>query len=408
MRSLKLALGFMLMASVAAAQSYPSPTMQNLTVLGTSSFGKQLHFNGAANSGLGYAYGPNYNGIWVEGAWTGTNAGGVNTHLFNTTSDNAAITGSNFLNNVTVQHTWGGAATQGGRQSFYALSTQTAATSSTNANRNYVAGNFNVTSQSGDGGTGLAVGTAKGAYFGIGSQAFLANGATNTLSLTGGEINVAAQTGSSVLYKTGLQIVGHYSDAVQGTGVDSMLYLSNQSGAVGWSQGIALGSANGQYPLISTGTILASYGGTVAAGVDLSLTTVTGSAFKSTGFSVDGSGNLSSNKITTGNVIASGTYTANAGNSYSSGGTSCGAFVNGTCGAQWFVSGTTTYFDNYNGDFNFRSGTGYSNVANLTTTGINIPTGSTYKVNNVAGVSCAAGTVNLVTLVVTGGIITHC
>jgi hypothetical protein len=35
MRSFKLALGFMLTASVAAAQSYPSPTVNNLTVLGT-------------------------------------------------------------------------------------------------------------------------------------------------------------------------------------------------------------------------------------------------------------------------------------------------------------------------------------------------------------------------------------
>lgn len=48
-------------------------------------------------------------------------------------------------------------------------------------------------------------------------------------------------------------------------------------------------------------------------------------------------------------------------------------------------------------------------TANLqVTSGVNIPTGASYKVNNVAGVSCAAGTVNLATLVVTGGIITHC
>ena len=408
MRSFKLALGFVLTASAAAAQSYPSPTMQNLTVLDFSTFNKQLHFKGSTNPGLGYAYGPNYNGIWVEGAWTGTNVGGVNGHLFYTTSDNAAITGGDFFNNVTIQHQFGGASLQGGRQSFFVSTTQTDVTSTSNSNRDYVAGAFAVASNTGDGGTGLTTSTAKGQYFALNPVAILNSGATNVLNLTGGEINVEAKTGSSVLVKTGLQIVGHNLDKVQGTDVDAMLGLSGQTGAVGYKTGILFSDFSTAYPIATTGTLMQSVGSTVANGIDISATTVTNSAFKSTGFSVDGSGNLNSNKITTGNVIAAGTYTTAAGNSYSSGGTSCGAFVNGTCGAQWFVFGTSMYFDNYNGDFNFRSGTGYSPVANLTTTGINIPTGSTYKVNNVAGVSCAAGTVNLATLVVTGGIITHC
>ena len=53
-------------------------------------------------------------------------------------------------------------------------------------------------------------------------------------------------------------------DAVKGFGTDAAISISNQAGAVGWSDGILFGKQNGQYPISSSGYLLRSSGAGVA------------------------------------------------------------------------------------------------------------------------------------------------
>jgi hypothetical protein len=133
---------------------------------------------------------------------------------------------------------------------------------------------------------------SKGQVFGQASIAIAYAGATNIRNVTGGEINVQVSAGASVAYKSGLQIVGTTADAVQGSVYDCGLSFSNQLGAVGFNVGILFSASNGQQFLKSTGTIFAIQDSpTFANGFDLSGATLTGFAYKSTGFVVDHSGN---------------------------------------------------------------------------------------------------------------------
>lgn len=92
-------------------------------------------------------------------------------------------------------------------------------------------------------------------------------------------------------YKAGWTIVSAPGDAVQGSVYDCMIGLSNQGSTVGWNDGILLGPMNTQFPLTTSGNVLRTIGGTFANGVDFHTSTISGKAFNSPGFFVDGSGN---------------------------------------------------------------------------------------------------------------------
>jgi hypothetical protein len=142
------------------------------------------------------------------------------------------------------------------------------------------------------GGTGLTMLLSKGQVFGQASIAIAYAGATNLRNVTGGEINVQVSAGASVADKTGLQIVQTPDDAVSGSVYDAALMFSNQVGAVGWTSLLTVSGANGQAPLKSSGSVFRCLDSpTFANGFDLSGATLTGFAYKSTGFVVDHSGN---------------------------------------------------------------------------------------------------------------------
>lgn len=273
--------------NVGIAKSVPTA---KLDVNGTANFNSQFKHDTSSNPGLGYAYGPSYGGFWGRYAYTGTLASGVNGNLWNITSDDATITGSNFLNGVTVQHQFGGSNMQGGRQALFATARQTAASNASNANRCYVGAALTVFSNTGDGGTGLTSTTAKGQYFGFNPVVTLANGAENAYDACAGEVNVSVETGASTYYKAGLRICSLGSDKVQGVASDAQLSLTNQPGAVGWKNAITLSDESGQYPLTATGTVLNAYNGTFATGIDFSQCTISSAAFKSPSFIVAGNG----------------------------------------------------------------------------------------------------------------------
>src|SRR5229473_2441487 len=140
---------------------------------------------------------------------------------------------------------------------------------------------------------GGGVGSEKGAIFGVNPIATLSASATRMAALVGGEVDISAATGSSVLDKYGWSITQLSTDAVAGSRNDAALFFGNQSGAMGWGTLIQIGDGLNASPLKTAGSILALKGSpTITNGIDLSgAGSITGSAFKSNLFSVDGSGN---------------------------------------------------------------------------------------------------------------------
>lgn len=241
--------------------------------------------------------------VSLSGNSTGTF--GWNGTALSVSADDLNVGGTNFVNGLSMRHTFGGAAATGGRQAVFGYLYQSSITNASNANRNYVGGSFRVQTASGDGGTSPAsLGTAKGAYFGVGIEALADAGATNLTELTGGEVNTVALAGSSIYYKTIWSLVGASTDAVRGSIYDMMLSLSTQSGAIQWTDGIGISAANGQFPIASTGNVFHVFGGSVARGlyfqnttfandaIDLSTATIAGNAFSSPGAYIRGDGAL--------------------------------------------------------------------------------------------------------------------
>jgi hypothetical protein len=182
----------------------------------------------------------------------------------------------------------GGANAKGGRHAIEATMVLNQATSPSNFDRNYVGIQGVAVAYVNDNGT---VPSPQGAVFGFSALGVLATAATNYLNVTGGEVNVSARTGTSVSYKSGLQICAMPDDVVKGTDFDALLSLSNQLGAIGWDYGLMISAANGAHPVSTTGTLIGTKGAaTVANGVDLSSYTITSASFKATNIEINSTG----------------------------------------------------------------------------------------------------------------------
>jgi hypothetical protein len=211
--------------------------------------------------------------------------------------------GANTVDGLSVFLGMAGSAVSGARQAFQSTCWLTQPTSPTNPNRNYVGGVFFASAISGDGG---GLGTEKGAIFGCNPIATLTGAATHMASLVGGEVDIGAAAGSSMLDKYGWSIVQLSMDAVAGSRNDAALFFGNQAGAVGWGTLIQVGDALNASPLTTSGSIMAIKGSpTITNGIDLSGATISGSAFKSPGFSVDGSGLVRPSGINIGSAAPS-------------------------------------------------------------------------------------------------------
>jgi len=260
-------------ATIADTRSSVSSALSALTITGAS----------GVNQGLN---------IGLNG--TGTLTGGYIQH-FNQiaiSSDNINA-GAGFVVGVNIDDLFGGASTQGGREAFQATAYLQAATSGSNANRNYVGIAGVADAQSTDGGSNPASsGTSLGAVFGGNFVAAAETGSTALLNVSGAEFNTTMKTGSSAWAKSIAQFSGRSDDVVNGTVVDAMLWLYNQAtGGPKWNDGILFDGTNNFWPINSAGTILRTAGsGTATNGIDLSATTFSGSSFKSTGFSVGPTG----------------------------------------------------------------------------------------------------------------------
>lgn len=206
-------------------------------------------------------------------------------------ADTDGLTGGNQAFSVT--HNFGGSNMKGSRIGNYTRVNLTSPSSSSNLAKEYVGVSGYSVAASADGGTDTGSG-AKGSFFGANFVAATQASITNLYGIIGGEVNIVVRTGSSTQRKVGWAIVGGAEDAVQGTTWDSALVISNQTGAVGWNDGILVGNTNGQFPITTSGNILRSTAGTVTRGIDLNATTFSSSAFRSNGFSIGPSGQINS------------------------------------------------------------------------------------------------------------------
>lgn len=290
-----------------ATQSYATPP----TIGGTTPapiYATTLSNTGGAYSSLAI----NRSGAYTAPAlglnafgWNGSLTGSVSTNNyaavdFISATDNVAATGILYV--LKVNENAGGVALTGNRSSFGAIENVTAATGNAANAGFYGAGTFVGQATSADGGTSF--GSPGGHLFGINPNVRLTNGATFWDQLIGQENDIAIQTGASANDVIGEQIVQTNLSAVQANRFSAAYELSDQTGAVGFQYGLLFGAYEGYWPMTSTGTMIGCYAhantgscGTTGIGIDFSNVTLSSYFLKSTGFTVDGSGNLVANAI---------------------------------------------------------------------------------------------------------------
>jgi hypothetical protein len=255
---------------------------------------------------------------------TGTLASGFNENIsVNTTGSNlnwntmfigdtANVTGLG--SGLNIQLALNSTGVQGIRQALTCTTILNSPTNAANPTKLYsgVVGG-SVANGVGDGGTGVTSGTGAGSFFG-GDFFFQANtGATNLLTANAGTFTTNMAAGTSIWAKSLAQFFGVTTDAVAGSGINTMLWLYNGGGgSAKWTNGILFdnGGGTGSFPIGSTGTIIkATGGGTVTTAIDMSTINFTGNilSFPSCSLTNLGVLNLGATGVSTGAVVLFGT-----------------------------------------------------------------------------------------------------
>lgn len=183
---------------------------------------------------------------------------------------------------VYYQLNTGGTAATGNREAFQSDMTVYTTTGNNGGQYTGVTGNFYGTAND-----------LNGIGYGGNFVAQLSNNASTWAGIVGAEFDVGIQTGASAQYQTGLSIVQLGNDTVAGSqGKDAALVMGMQAGSIGWDYGYAIDGISGQFPIKTTGTLMAARtAGTITNGFDLSNLTISGKAWISSGASLDGTGN---------------------------------------------------------------------------------------------------------------------
>lgn len=169
------------------------------------------------------------------------------------------LTAGTKVDGLQVNHVFGGTAAKGGRHAAEFVSTHKSPTSADNPDRNYVGVVGLAVSQNGDGGAvSASPSTFKGGYFGGNMYGSLSPSAVGVYNVTACEFNTVASEGSSVWYRSGIQVIG--GGDVQGSAVDVGVALSNLSTAtVRWRNAFRIGNMNGGHALASDSKILVAF-----------------------------------------------------------------------------------------------------------------------------------------------------
>lgn len=240
----------------------------------------------------------------------GSSSAAIKPVTFNVSSDTFDASGSsNAPATVSITHNVGGAGTKGGRILFLPLLNINSAISGDTTAQQYQPIYAQAQATVNVGGTNTTT-APRGSLYGNGSQAILYSGATNwTLLNGGGEMDIAAQSGSSVRDIYGMSIVLLSGHAVAGSRENSGLVFANQTTASRtWTRGISFGNSDSDWPTATTAaligtTVQINYANQARTaflqmpratyGVDwlnVDFSQQSGYGFRSPGFSVDGTG----------------------------------------------------------------------------------------------------------------------
>jgi hypothetical protein len=109
---------------------------------------------------------------------------------------------------------------------------------------------------------------------------------------------------SAVSAREGIRIVD-VGSTVQGSGFDAAIAVV--SSGTGWKNGIYFGDNGGlNFPFNSGSTVISTGAGAVGNGINLGSLTISGNAFVSPGYTLDGTGHESSTGVTSGAAAAAG------------------------------------------------------------------------------------------------------
>ena len=130
---------------------------------------------------------------------------------------------------------------------------------------------------------------------GVNPQVRVDSGVTGIGVIAGLEANASIQSTGAATQKFGVAAVLTGDDAVHATTEEAALAIwSGSTANTGWNIGLDITNFGGHIPISTTGTIIKTTGSaTVNYGIDFSSYTFNNGFLKSTGFTVDGSGNVS-------------------------------------------------------------------------------------------------------------------
>lgn len=239
--------------------------------------GSISHFDGA--SGDVWLWTRSLSGSKAVGAGT-LNGYSPSAYMFDIYTDTADA-GTDFLIGARFRHRFGGSAMKGGREALAGTAELIAASSATNAQRNYTGVQGKAYAMDDDNGTNTGAG-ALGAVFGGGFAVYADDAATNLLHICGAEVNTFTDGLSTAKYITGITIAG--CQATRGATIDAALSIGAQAAVgvygphVGWKWGVVFTDENGADPFYTSSTVIGTQfqsTKTVLRGIDFSQFTMT-------------------------------------------------------------------------------------------------------------------------------------
>jgi len=201
------------------------------------------------------------------------------------------------INGMEIQHSTTGG--NGSRHGFLVAQQVTPGAAMGTLAPNYVGAQIFQTFSGNVTGAASGAGNGKGDTFGLGIQMMAASGSF-LHGVTGFEIDINPAAGSSVDYLVGMQIVNFSSAGYLANVWDAMLSLCTTDPATAKRStfGIVFGNpqcASNGFPMTATGTMISSFAGTCAVGIDFSANTFTTALLKGpNGFQIDGNNTISS------------------------------------------------------------------------------------------------------------------
>lgn len=148
------------------------------------------------------------------------------------------------------------------------------------------------------GGTSAAAsGTSQGQAIAFNGVTRLDGAATAYFNASVAEFNTSIVAGTSVYYKSGIQIAHNAPDAVRGTAYDAAISIGSLStSVVGWGVGLLFSRAHGVQPFTATSTLIKAMDGPLTVDSFIDFSTYTASAYVLNAGSgvlqIDGSGNI--------------------------------------------------------------------------------------------------------------------